>query len=246
MSPHNIQADVQYGEGLDNGYLRLNEATQPLVCFIDNIHPSKFPKKLSYVTKLKAMTEELTGLPCIVVRYTQLAGADMTKPNIRAILIDASLGPMNPPDQEYLYKLIRATTIPTIGFCGGHHLIYNAYGGTDELMRRLFPGEPDQHPEYEPGWFKEWGFMPVQIIQRDPLFGGLPDTIIVNEMHAAECKKLPEVFEVLASRDTCRIQVIKHKDKLLYGTQFHAEEYDDTHEHGKAILRNFFALAGIA
>jgi len=241
-----LQADVTYGEGLDNGYLRLNESTTPVVCFIDTITPSKFPKKLAYVTKLKARAEELTGVPCIVVRYTQLAGANMNNPSIKAILIDASLAAMSQPHAELLYALIRETRIPTIGFCGGHHHIYNAYGGIDTPMRRLREGEPDPNPDYQPGFFKEWGFTPVRILKRDPLFEGLPDVIIVNEMHAWHCTYLPPQFDVLATTDECPVQVIKHKEKILYGTQFHAEEYDDEHPHGRIILQNFFRMAGLS
>lgn len=39
--------------------------------------------------------------------------------------------------------------------------------------------------------------------------------------------------------------MIKHRDRLLYGTQFHPEAYDEAHLDGKKLLQNFFRLAGV-
>jgi GMP synthase (glutamine-hydrolysing) len=64
-------------------------------------------------------------------------------------------------------------------------------------------------------------------------------------MHAWHIAKLPPEFDVLAATDECPIQAIKHKTRVLYGTQFHPEQYDDEHTDGKTILRNFFTIAGV-
>ena len=58
-------------------------------------------------------------------------------------------------------------------------------------------------------------------------------------------RRLPEEFDLLASNDACCVQAIKHKSRLLYGTQFHPEHFDVGHPDGEKILRNFFSLAGI-
>ena len=65
----------------------------------------------------------------------------------------------------------------------------------------------------------------------------------MQEFHAFEAKQLPDFFDVLASTDECKVQVIKHKHKLHYGTQFHPEDYDVQHLDGKTLWRNFFKLA---
>jgi GMP synthase (glutamine-hydrolysing) len=54
---------------------------------------------------------------------------------------------------------------------------------------------------------------------------------------------LPAELELLASSKECKVQMIKHRDRPLYGTQFHPEIYDDEHPHGKTLLQNFFRLA---
>jgi GMP synthase (glutamine-hydrolysing) len=141
--------------------------------------------------------------------------------------------------------MLRESQIPTIGFCGGFHQVYLAFGGKCTDMRRLQPGEVDPNPKYVPGRLKEWGFCKVRVVQRDPLFAGLSDDMVMLEQHVSECSELPAEFELLASSDVCRVQAIRHKTKPLYATQFHPEAYDDEHPDGKRLLQNFFRLAGV-
>ena len=55
---------------------------------------------------------------------------------------------------------------------------------------------------------------------------------------------LPEDFDLPAGSDECKVQVIKHRTRCVYGTQFHPEIYDDSHAHGKVLLENFSRIAG--
>jgi len=112
----------------------------------------------------------------------------------------------------------------------------------DEPMRRLHPSEPDL-ADYHPGYFKEYGFYPVNIVKDDPIFEGLPNPFIVREAHYCEVKALPQDFELLASTDECRIQAMKLISRMIYGIQFHPEAYTDTYQHGKGILENFFHMS---
>jgi len=141
--------------------------------------------------------------------------------------------------------VIRETSKPLFGFCGGHQLIGEAFGAKVGAMRKLQPGEKDPAPFHGPGMYKEWGFLPVRVIQPDPIFEGMGSTVLVREYHYGEIKSLPADFALLASTDECCIQAIKHTQRLLYGTQFHPEAYDTKHPDGQLILRNFFRLAGI-
>ena len=203
------------------------------------------PHGLRKVLQLRNRIEELSGLPCLLVNYTQLMQHDMEKPNIKAVVMTAWKARDDKSHEQELAEMIKLTTKPFIAFCGGHHFIYLTYGGKSGVMRKLKPGEKDANPKYAPGYYKEWDFMPVRIVKRDPLFDGLPDEIVVPQRHYAECKQLPPEFDLLASSDECKVQIIKHRDRPVYGTQFHPEIYDNEHPHGKILLRNFFRLAGI-
>ncbi|MBI5820801.1 MAG: hypothetical protein HZA88_17675 [Verrucomicrobia bacterium] len=203
------------------------------------------PHGLRKVLQLRNRIEELSGLPCVLVNYMQITRRDLEKPNIKAIVMTAWKARDDKVHDQELAELIKLTTKPFIAFCGGHHMIYMTYGGKNGVMRKLKPGEADANPKYFPGYYKEWNFMPVRIVKRDPLFDGLPDEIIVPQRHYAECKQLPAEFDLLASSAECKVQVIKHRDRPVYGTQFHPEIYDDEHPHGKLLLQNFFRIAGV-
>lgn len=225
-----------------------------VVCHIDCKHPDTIraaiaegpqSKHLAYLVKMRAATERLSGLPYAVIHYTQLTGAGLHGGRPKALIITMMDKSIAKDHTDRLLATIRATELPIIGFCGGHQLIARAFGGKEERMRRLSPGEADTHPEYHPGYFKEWCFMPVRIVKPDPLFEGFSDQAVVREFHAFEVKELPADFELLASSDECRIQAMKHKTRLVYGTQFHPEHFDAQHPDGERILANFFTIAGL-
>ena len=234
----------------DLGSLASGPAT---VCHIDCHHPDtirealKKPKTghIAYLAKVKRVVEQQTGLPYAVIHYAQLSGESLDRTRIKAVLITMIDKGISSNHTERLLATIRATNLPTFGFCGGHQLIAQAFGGKVAKMRPLAPGEKDVNPARYTGWFKEWAFLPVKIVRRDPLFDGFGDTVNVREYHAYEIKRLPDEFDLLASTDACRVQAIKHKSRLLYGTQFHPEHFDAGHPDGERILRNFFRIAGI-
>ena len=225
----------------------------PTVCHIDCHHPDTIREALkkpatgtiAYLAKVKRIVEQQTGLPYVVIHYSQLSGESLDRTRIKAVLVTLIDKSISSNHTARLLATIRATNLPTFGFCGGHQLIAEAFGGRVAKMRPLEPGEKDPHPAKYPGDFKEWAFLPVKIVKYDPRFDGFGDTVVVREDHAYEIKRLPEEFDLLASNDACRVQAIKHKSRLLYGTQFHPEHFDGGHPDGEKILRNFFRIAGI-
>jgi GMP synthase-like glutamine amidotransferase len=231
-------------------YPKFNARSQPVVCLITTQEPAEIrqaltrPDGMAKLLTLKARLKELSNHPCLLIHYLQIQRNDLEGPNVRAIVLSSWKLPRDKKHAAELDALLRETRKPLIAFCGGHALLYLAHGGKCAAMRKLKPGEKDPHPVYYPGLFKEWGPMKVHIERRDPVFEGLPDDIVVPEMHYAECKVLPSDFDLLASTQECKIQVIKHKTRLVYGTQFHPERYDDQHPDGKVLLQNFFRLAG--
>ena len=52
----------------------------------------------------------------------------------------------------------------------------------------------------------------------------------VFESHAFEISKLPKVLIPLAESKNCRYEIIQHKTKPIFGTQFHPEMSKDGHE----------------
>jgi GMP synthase (glutamine-hydrolysing) len=191
----------------------------------------------------KRIEGELTGLPCVVVHYIEVREEDFASLHLRAIVLSGAGSPSVDAMTRDLYAVIRKARVPIMGICAGHQHVAKAHGAESVPMRPLRKGEKDPNPAYHPGMFKEWGFLPVKILKRDPLFEGLPDTIVVQQYHMGNVKSLPEGFELLASTEECQVQAFKRLGRAVYGTQFHSECYDDEHLDGRRVLQNFFRIA---
>jgi len=225
-----------------------------MICFVDIEHPKAFESpeaQANHIARrfdIAQRLEEASGDICYMQHFLKLSADKLLRNNVRAVAISGNgtdWWEYDFDDFKELLKIVREMTIPTIGFCGGHQLIGMACGAPADAMRPLRPGESDLMPGYHPGMFKESGFHDVQILRPDPLLEGFGESVNVCESHYWELKELPEGFLLLASTPECRIQAIRHRDKPLYGTQFHPEAYDDAHPQGKEILKNFFKVAGL-
>lgn len=205
----------------------------------------------------KVKLEQLSGQPCFILFYEEVRLRKLLAMGCQAVVFGGYGTPLDDHPLESfagLYELVREGELPTIGLCGGHQVIAELYAAHNDQgltrmsgypIRRLRENEPDANADYNPGWFKEWGFYPIQIVQDDPLFEGVPSPFMANEKHMREIKALPAEFELLASTDEVRVQAYRHRSKLLYGTQFHCENWTEYYPAGKTILENFFRVAGV-
>jgi GMP synthase (glutamine-hydrolysing) len=201
--------------------------------------------------------EEITGCPTLIRHYSQVNPEFIERYGIRALFITGfGYGwEKVPPEATYgINDVLHELELPVLGACGGHQLVGWLFNRKvrkrkafkDEAMRKLRPGEPDLVHEYHPGYYTESGMQPVEIVTPDPIFRGLKRTFRVRESHYCEIKKLPPGFIHLARNDNCELQCIRHRDKPLYGAQFHAETWTDHYPDGKTFITNFFRLAGLA
>ena len=208
--------------------------------------------------RLKRRFETLYGVPCLVIHLSQVSPALINDLRPRALLLSGFGAWFRDFDVREFWGLedtVRTCVdIPTLAFCGSHQLLGFIFNTglrsleriEDEPVRPLRPEEPDMGSGTPPGLFTEYGYQPVYRVQQDPLFEGLPDPIIVREWHMCEIKTVPPEFDLLASNENSRVQAIRHKTRLLYGTQFHPESYVEAYPHGRTILRNFFRMAGLS
>ena len=83
----------------------------------------------------------------------------------------------------------------------------------------------------------EFGRTVCQFNVENGLFAGLPEESVVWMSHGDQVSGLSEQFLSLASTETCPCAAVKHRDRELYGLQFHPEV---THtEYGGQLLSNF-------
>jgi GMP synthase-like glutamine amidotransferase len=230
--------------------------------------PEKRASHLAHCMDVKLKVEAMTGRPCLVQRYRDVTPEHLEQLQIEALLISGNATDW--PDYEPeglagLQEVIRRAALPILGFCGGLQLIALAHGAAVAPMRRLKPGEPDVTDLSAPGYLKEWGFMPVDVVAADPLWSGLGASPVFLEVHHCEVKTTPPGFQVLASSRDCPIQVLAQKDKPVYGVQFHPESYTEkpydrrnplvnlvypegyprAEVAGRELIANFFRIAGV-
>jgi GMP synthase (glutamine-hydrolysing) len=245
-----------------------------MICFVDIEHerwlasPDTRMSHFAFFMDVKLKLEKISGSPCIVQRYADVTRGRLQEMGVSALVISGNAVGFEEYSKdafEELGAIIREAEMPVIGLCGGHQLIAMAHRAPIGPMRRLRPDEPEITTLSGPGYLKEWGFMPVEIRQTDPIFDGLGPSPVFLEVHYWEVKQLPAGFQLLASTPDCRIQVMKRSDRPVYGTQFHPEGFTEGpydrrsplvslvypegqpqgRPDGRTLLANFFRIAGI-
>ncbi|MEP7357496.1 MAG: gamma-glutamyl-gamma-aminobutyrate hydrolase family protein, partial [Anaerolineales bacterium] len=208
-----------------------------MIVYVDLEHerarqdPARADWSLARRLRVAYRLEDISGEPCLIVRYPRVSPALLREVSARAVLVsgcDTDFEHYAEADLAGLRAVYRAAEQPTLGFCGGLQLMAQTFGAPIEAMPALAPGEADPYQgAYVPGFRQERGFMPVRVQAGHPWFDGLGEQPVVFEAHYWEVKAPPAGFRVLAESDLCGIQAMAHQDLPLFGTQFHPEAYDD-------------------
>ncbi|KTG25104.1 anthranilate synthase component II [Haloferax profundi] len=169
----------------------------------------------------------------------------LTTDDIRDIDPDGiviSPGPGTPADAGISIPTFRDLDYPTLGVCLGHQSLCAALGAHVGHAPEVVHGKPS-------------------LVEHDGkgVFTGLPDRIEVGRYHslAVELDDIPDELVVTASTvgdedetdtesavgadGTQVVMGVRHREKPHVGVQFHPESI--LTESGKAIVRNFVALA---
>ncbi len=174
-----------------------------------------------------------------LVHYLGELGADVKvrrndEISVEAILAEEpdaivlSPGPCTPNEAGVCLDLVRAAsgTTPIFGVCLGHQAIGQAFGG--DVVRAPAPvhGKTSRISHNARGVFR-----------------GLNGPFQATRYHSLviERSTAPAELEVTAETDDGLIMAVAHRDRPVYGVQFHPESIAS--EHGRDILRNFLDLA---
>ncbi|XZE51820.1 glutamine-hydrolyzing GMP synthase [Planctomycetaceae bacterium SH139] len=110
--------------------------------------------------------------------------------------------------------------IPVLGICYGMQLACEALGG---------------RVEHTPS--REYGRASCRIVADDKLFAGLPAETDVWMSHGDQVSQVGDAFIPLATTATCPFAAVRHRERAVFGMQFHPEV---THTPlGNQILHNF-------
>jgi len=115
---------------------------------------------------------------------------------------------------------IKETSTPVLGICFGHQLIGLSFGAEAYRMRED----------------RDW--QTIEAYEECPLLDKLPTEFEMMEDHC-ETISVPPGFELVASSDVCVNEIMQHKEKPIYGVQFHPEVSGN---YGAVLIGNFVNL----
>lgn len=112
--------------------------------------------------------------------------------------------------------------LPILGICYGMQLTTHILGGVVEPATT----------------HREYGVASVDVLNTtDGLFNGLSTSEDVLMSHGDRITQIPEGFVVTAQNPNCPFAAFEHKEKRIFGVQFHPEVRHSV--HGNDMLKNF-------
>lgn len=175
----------------------------------------------SFTWNLVQQFERLAGKPLQVIRNDAFDPDALLEQEPEAIVI--SPGPGTPQRAGRILDLIRANrTVPLLGVCLGHQAIGEAYGGRVVRDRVPVHGKVSEVRHGSAG-----------------LFEGCPSPMKTARYHSliVERHSLPGCFAVEAETDDGVIMAMRHRDRPIFGIQFHPESYGT--DGGDQLISNF-------
>ncbi len=235
----------------------MTEAAERLLVYVGFAQRDEWEGTAAKYARHARVFEQATDAPCVVLSYEHATPTLIERLAPEAVVLSGygrSFHEYAVEELRGVCQWLRETRIPTLALCGSHQLLGFLFNGEldrsdrlcDQPMRRLHPDEPVTNPDYHPEYFMERGFYAVELLPAglaDPLFAGLGPAPRFYESHYCEIKTLPPGFVLLASTPECRIQAMRHRDRLLYGLQFHPDEHSERFPDGRRLLESFFRLA---
>ncbi len=194
-------------------------------------------------TRITYRLEDLSGQPCMLVRYDRITEQLVDRIGATALCISGNGTPPDRYDPEALRPLLDLVTgrrLPVFGFCGGFQLLAEALG-SDLVPLGPTDAPPADDSPYPPGIGHEYGYAPVDVVAEHPLLEGLGAAPVFRHAHMLHVPEPPAGFEVLASTELTPVQMAVDDTHKIVGTQFHPEYWTDEHPAGRTLIENFFA-----
>ena len=140
--------------------------------------------------------------------------------NVKGLILSGGPSSVYEPNAPKLNPRILEVNLPILGLCYGHQLLAQLTNG-----------------KVEPAACKEYGTAQVTIDKPVDVLEGLNEKEKVWMSHGDTVFALPHEYESLAHTENCPVAAFRHKQKPIYGLQWHPEVIHT--ENGMRILRNF-------
>ena len=166
-----------------------------------------------------------SGQEVLVVRNDEITIEQINDLNPEKIVI--SPGPCTPKEAGISIELIKNATVPLLGVCLGHQAIGAAFGGNIIKAPEIFHGKLSEVEHNNENIFKGID-SPHSVVRYHSLIiekDSLPNELKITGV----LKDNPEI-----------IMAIEHKEKPIYGVQFHPESIET--DFGMKLIENFLAL----
>jgi anthranilate synthase component 2 len=190
-----------------------------MILVIDNYDSFTY-NLVHYLNELGAQTR--------VFRNDALTTEEALGMKPQAVLL--SPGPCTPDEAGICLDILARAPrdLPILGVCLGHQAMGQAEGGKVIRAKTLMHGKTDRIHHNGGGIFKD-----------------IPSPFTATRYHslAIERDSLPATLEVTAWTDDGEIMGVQHRDRPMYGVQFHPESIAT--EYGHEMLANFLDLAGV-
>ena len=165
------------------------------------------------------------GEEVMVVRNDEITVEQVEDLNPKKIVI--SPGPCTPNEAGISIELIKKSFVPILGVCLGHQAIGAAFGGNIIKAPEIFHGKLSK----------------VEHNQKK-IFNGIDSPYSVVRYHSLIIEKdsLPNELEITGVLEDNPevIMAIEHKEKPIYGVQFHPESIETN--FGMKLIKNFLKL----
>ncbi len=167
-----------------------------MIVYVDLEHerlrqdPAVADENMARRLRAKYRLEDISGQPCLIVRYNRLSPDVLRDVQARAVVVsgcDTDFEHYAEADLAGLRAVYRSAAWPTLGFCGGLQLMAQTYGAPIDAMAPLAPGENDPYQgAYVPGFQQE----------RLPLFGTQFHPEQYDDAHPAGRRLLENFFRL--------------------------------------------------
>lgn len=177
------------------------------------------------------LVQYLLELGAVVDVYRNDVIDDDAVVRMRPTHLVLSPGPGRPTDSGVCQALCRRVCddapIPTLGVCLGHQTLCEVHGATVSGAPRIMHGKVS----------------PI-IHDGTGVLHGLPSPMTVTRYHSliVEEDTLPASLVAIARTAEGELMAVRHRDRPVYGVQFHPESI--LSDHGHRLLASFLGVGG--
>jgi anthranilate synthase component 2 len=164
-----------------------------------------------------------------IIRNNSVSTEELFEKTFSGLII--SPGPCTPKEAGISCAAIKKAfdlNIPVLGICLGFQAICAVFGGTIKEVPEIMHGKTS-----------------MIYHNRKNIFSDIPSPFRGMRYHslALDNSSIPEVLEITAKTENDIIMGIAHRNKKIYGVQFHPESI--LSEYGHKMFRNFLDIVMI-